>query len=86
MKPVSVKEYIEYRKQIEPLLNVEKLESAVYGSIRYKLEGYVCRQCQGELWAVGVALTDDFLCRDCIGVESNSENDIEFDLFFEKLY
>lgn len=86
MKPVSVEQYIELRVKYEPYINVKELESDIRSAIRLKLEGYACRECQGELWAVGVVISDDYLCYDCIGLEPNSENDIEFDILLEKVY
>lgn len=83
---MSVEEYIEFRVEHDPNLNVTALRRDIHEAIRAKLEGYRCRQCKGELWPVRTVIADDNLCFDCFGLEPNSENDIEFDIVLEKVY
>lgn len=86
MKAISVEEYIQLRAKLEPNINIARLRSSVQKAIRDKLEGYRCRHCRGELWAVGAVITEDHLCDECMGLEPGSEYDVEFDVVLEKVY
>lgn len=86
MKAIGVEEYIQLRKNHDSNINVKQLRSDIYEAIRSKLEGYRCCQCYGEMWAVGSVLANDYICSNCMGIEPNSENDIEFNIFLEKVY
>jgi len=86
MKGISVEDYIQVRKKHEPTINVTRLKRDIHTAIRKKLEGYTCRQCESELWAVGMVITEDELCYQCIQLEPKSENEIEFDVVLEKTY
>ena len=86
MKPISVEDYIKLRVAYQPSLNTEQLKFNIQKAIRDKLEGYSCKRCGGEIWAVGVVVVEDHLCYDCILSGENKENDIEFDVVLKEVY